>query len=352
MLNQYAYETQNLIGLVTSAISGNIYANVFTSNKLLTELKKIKINLPAGTYLPVELSAESLPQLFRITDISVIHKNHFLIFVTKIPLIVNEEFNVYRPIPLPVQLNNETIFILPKNQWEACKQLKHNKLCKGNQPIHHRASSELCEIQLLSNQQKIPETCKIKFLSLENSIWHSLKHTNSWLFYTKFESSIMTCISSIQPVKIEISGGTLSTSPNCEIHTTNSIMLPRKGNIDVDLDLIPENLNTNSLHLLAETLKYIVPQNLTNVKVINDFVELARKALNVNELAHKDTNTPLILKVEFNIIMLYTLICIIIVVCILIIKTKNKTIRVYEPELAINSTKDNIDKNVHEETNV
>jgi hypothetical protein len=99
-------------------------------------------------------------------------------------------------------------------------------------------------------------------------------------------------------------------------------MLPRKGNSDVDLDLIPENLNTNSLHLLAETLKYIVPQNLTNVKVINDFVELARKALNVNELAYKDTNTPLILKVEFNIIMLYTLICIIIVACILIIKTK------------------------------
>jgi hypothetical protein len=46
MLNQYAYEIQNLIGLVTSAISGNIYANVFTCNKLLTELKEIKINLP------------------------------------------------------------------------------------------------------------------------------------------------------------------------------------------------------------------------------------------------------------------------------------------------------------------
>jgi hypothetical protein len=97
--------------------------------------------------------------------------------------------------------NNEKNFILPENQWEACKKLKHNKLCKGNQPIHHRASSELCEIQLLSNQQKSPETCKIKFLSLENSIWHGLKHKNLWLFYTKFESSIMTRIRLNTPCK-------------------------------------------------------------------------------------------------------------------------------------------------------
>lgn len=165
ILNQYAYETQNLIGLITAAMSGNIYANVFTSNKFLAELREIKINLPPGTYLPVELFAESLSQLFLMTEISVIHKDHFLIFVTKIPLITNEEYNVYRPIPLPIQLNNdnivlieteidyltlsnnnETFFILTENQWETCRQLKKNKLCKGNKPIHHRANSELCEI--------------------------------------------------------------------------------------------------------------------------------------------------------------------------------------------------------------
>lgn len=113
------------------------------------------------------------------------------------------------------------MFVLSENQWETCKQLKYNKLCKGNQPIHQRANSELCEIQLLSNQQKIPETCKIKFSSLESSIWHCLTRTNSWLFYTKFESSIMTCINSVHSVRIEISGGgRLSTSLNCEIHTT------------------------------------------------------------------------------------------------------------------------------------
>lgn len=77
MLNRYAYETQNLIKLITSAINGNVYTTIFTHNKLLTELREIEINLFLGTYFPIELSAESLSQLFRITDISVIHKDHF-----------------------------------------------------------------------------------------------------------------------------------------------------------------------------------------------------------------------------------------------------------------------------------
>jgi len=374
MLNQYAYETQNLIGLITSAISGNIYANVFTPNKLLTELKEVKINLPTGTYLPIELSAESLPQLFRITDISVIHKEHLLIFVAKIPLIVNEEYNVYKPIPLPIQFNNNTLimiapdidylalsndnekfFMLTENQWEACKQLKHNKLCKGNQPIHHRTNSELCEIQLLSNKQKIPETCKIKFLSVESSIWHGLTRTNSWLYYTKSESCTMTCLNSVHSIKIEISGGgRLTTSPNCEIHTANSILLPMKSNSNnnINLDLVPENLNDNSLFLLAENLKFVIPQSLTDVGIVKDFVDLARKTSNVKDLEHKNADTLLILKVEFNIIILYSLVFIIIVICILILRNRMKTINVYEPDLADNNSNDNRDKNVIVEENL
>lgn len=247
--------------------------------------------------------------------------------------------------------NNENFFILTENQWETCRQLKNYKLCKGIQPIHHRANSKLCEIQLLSHQQKISETCKIKFVSFQDSIWHGLTRTNSWLFYTKYESSIMTCSNSVHSVKIEVSvGGKFTTSPNCKIHTTNSILLPRKNNIMVDLDLIPENLNTESLSLLAENLKYIIPQNISNVKVIKDFVDLARKILNINELVHRNTETSLILRVEFNIILLYTLICImIIVICILIIRIKTKTINVYEPELADNVSRNTKNENVNEE---
>lgn len=375
MLNQYAYETQNLIGLVTSAISGNIYANVFTPNKLLKELREIKINLPSGTYLPIELSAESLPQLFRITDISVIHKDHFLIFVAKIPLIINEEYNVYKPIPLPIPFNNNTLimiapevdylalsdnnekfFLLTENHWEVCKQLKNSKLCKGNQPIHHRSNSELCEIQLLSNMQKIPETCKVKFFSLESPIWHGLTRTNSWLFYTKVESCTITCLNSVQPTKIEISGcGRLNISPNCEIHTTNSILLPMRSNSNnnVNLDLVPENLSDNPLSFLEETLKFVIPQNFTNVKAVKDFVDLARKILNVNELVHKDANSILILQVEFNIIMLYSLVCIIIIIIsILILRIKKKIIKIYEPELADNVSGNSSDENVNDKDSV
>lgn len=86
----------------------------------------------------------------------------------------------------------------------------------------------------------------------------------------------MTC-NSVHSVIIEISGGgSLSISPNCEIHTINSILLSRKNNIQVYLYLIPENLNTDSLSHLAENFKCIITQNITNVKVIKDSVDLTR----------------------------------------------------------------------------
>jgi hypothetical protein len=191
MLNQYAYETQNLMELVNAVINGNIYTNVFTPSKLIPERREIKINLPPGrsTSLPVGINTESLAQLFKVTDVTVIHKDHFLIFVAKIPLITTEGYQVYKPIPLPIQYTNDTIvlvapeveylvlsndnekfFILTENQWEACKKVKDYKLCKGSQPVHQRSKSELCEIALLSNKQNIPKSCKIEFLSLEYSI--------------------------------------------------------------------------------------------------------------------------------------------------------------------------------------
>ncbi|XP_022163438.1 uncharacterized protein LOC111028948 [Myzus persicae] len=49
LLNQYAYETQNLISIINSAIRGKIHSTVIPPIKLLRELGAIQLTLPAGT---------------------------------------------------------------------------------------------------------------------------------------------------------------------------------------------------------------------------------------------------------------------------------------------------------------
>jgi len=171
--------------------------------------------------------------------------------------------------------------------------MKNYKLCKGSQPIsqpiHQRSKSELCKTSLLLIRQNIPK-CKIEFLLLENTIWHRLMNTNLWLFYTKSELCTITCFNNMQSSKTEIIGvGKMTMSPNCEVHTENSVHLPlHSANTNVVLDLVHGNPNVSSLHLLTEPLKSVIPRNLINVKMIRAFIDLAKKAIDVREFKLKE----------------------------------------------------------------
>jgi len=52
LLNQYSYQTQNLMSIINSVMNGKIHTSVFTSERLLMEvflLREIKMNLLVGT---------------------------------------------------------------------------------------------------------------------------------------------------------------------------------------------------------------------------------------------------------------------------------------------------------------
>jgi hypothetical protein len=114
----------------------------------------------------------------------------------------------------------------------------------------------MCETSFLTNRQNTQKTCKIKFISLDTSVWHSLLNINSWLFYTKSDFCTITCLNSAENHKIEIFGvGRMTISSNCDVHTENSIHLPMHStNTNVNLDLIAENQNNNVLSYFTKTL--------------------------------------------------------------------------------------------------
>lgn len=89
------------------------------------------------------------------------------------------------------------------------------------------------------------------------------------------------CTDPLQSSRVEISGaGRLTSSPSCEIHTQNSILEPfSKSNRDIKLDVKTENRKFNVKSMLTEMLNAVVPQNLTNVKILNNFNSLAHKTI-------------------------------------------------------------------------
>jgi len=53
--------------------------------KMIKELKKIKMNLPVGVDLLVEILSETHPELYRISDTSIFLEDNYLVFSMRIP---------------------------------------------------------------------------------------------------------------------------------------------------------------------------------------------------------------------------------------------------------------------------
>ncbi|XP_026819373.1 uncharacterized protein LOC113558051 [Rhopalosiphum maidis] len=365
LLNQYSYETQNLMAVINSAMNGEIHTSVFSSEKFLMELREIKMNLPVGTALPLELKAESLTEFLQISDLTILHREHYLVFLIGIPLTSVEEYTMYHPISLPIQYGENTIALIPPeidylalsndnenfislgvSQWESCSKLESYTLCKGEQPIHYRTGSNLCELSQLTKFNTHSKDCRVKLVTLETPIWHRLSKTNSWLYYTQPDLCTIKCTDPPHTFRVEISGvGRLTTSSSCEIHTKSSILVPfSKSNRNIKLDIIPENRKSNIKSMLTETFCSVMPQNLTNVKIFKDFNSLAHRAMESSELKPKPTEPLFIFKIEFHITMLYISITFsILFISAVAIRFKNKIIKMYNPEIADNLSNNNQD---------
>lgn len=193
LLNKYAFETQNLISIINSVLDGKVHTSVLTSQKIITELQEIKMTLPVGSALPIEINAEHITELFRISEISILNQDKHLIYIIEISLISYEEYHVYHPISLLIQYDqitlilinpeidylalstdNEKFFSFTSDNWETCKPVKNGKICKGDQLIHHRSEAQLCEVAVLFNAQTFPETCNLKFITVSKKQFNNL----------------------------------------------------------------------------------------------------------------------------------------------------------------------------------
>ncbi|XP_060869726.1 uncharacterized protein LOC132944420 [Metopolophium dirhodum] len=151
LLNQYAYETQNLLAIIDSALDGKLHTSLLHTQRWLANLREIKANIPIGTTFPLEIKTESIADFIKISEITVCHKGQYFIFVTKIPLVQTIDFNAYKVIPLPIIYDSQSFilidpsmeiiatsydtqkfFTLTNKQWEMYREVQSYTLCKNS----------------------------------------------------------------------------------------------------------------------------------------------------------------------------------------------------------------------------
>lgn len=302
IINQFAYETDNLVNIINSALQGFIHSSLIDTKILMEQLKEIKINIPVDLELPVEISYTGISELLHLATISIIYVNNVLTYIIEIPLINNFKFVLYKPIPLPAKLTNDVYVIIEpcseyiaieksrlhyikfsSHQLSLCKKSKKAIICFHDQPI--QSSKESCEIMLFRDSETVPKTCKIKYFKLNFNIWHKLENTNTWLYAVINDNILITCKNTTEPISIRLNGtGTLKLESYCEANTNDEEikLIPNKKIVSkVMLNYSPRlNISMN-----FESWENFINEDTKNSQSVNQNIEIKHDLNKLTEIS-------------------------------------------------------------------
>lgn len=281
ILIQYAFETENLVNIINMAIQGLVHSSVLNTGTFRTQLKDIKTQLPTGEDIPVNLNDSGVSELLRLTTTNIVYIKDLLVFNIEIPLINSYEFILYKTIPLPINLFNNTyvtivptidyiaidksrLYYLELNEIELakCKQTKKALICPYDQQLYHL--DKICELMLFRKPDIIPDSCNLRNVNFNFSIWHRLENTNSWIYITNKDTIIVKCKDMSEVEVTNVNGtGILELSNQCEANTGDGTLLipKRKVTTKVYKDIIPR-LNTSFNLQFPVIGKDIISNNL------------------------------------------------------------------------------------------
>ncbi|KAE9523117.1 hypothetical protein AGLY_016485 [Aphis glycines] len=101
MLQLHLSATDILFDVIQSAKIGLIHPSILKPKELLKQILDIKIALPSGTDLPIELRENNVQELVSLSDITIYYSNDKIV-----PLIYQQELTLYKLISIPVCISD------------------------------------------------------------------------------------------------------------------------------------------------------------------------------------------------------------------------------------------------------
>ncbi len=211
ILELYIAETDILYDVIQAAKVGLIHPSLLTPKELLKQLLNIKIGLPSGTDLPIDLNESNIQEMISLSDISIYYSNDKIVFILNIPLVYQYELTLFQLIPIPNCNDNNCVYIKPNYKYLAvskskemysvydeidkshCKHADDFLLCPEIYLLHPRSGRPICEVLLLQEPKEVPDSCEIMQVQLRTNLFHKLKFKNEWIYATPGETIFITC---------------------------------------------------------------------------------------------------------------------------------------------------------------
>lgn len=229
-------ELNRILEMLMNALSninkGHLDTHLFPASQLIEQLNIISGRLPQGLSLPVKDIQKDFLNIYDLTHVKARITNNLFLFELHIPLLSDEDYKIYRVIPIPFLQQGHLKLLQPGSNFIAINFVKNSYItmeeqdirqctacgedefiCISHQPVyslHDEATP--CEAKVFSQQTSL--SCIIHDVTCKET-WIKLHKPNLWLF-TLCDKQLMRAICSDQVTPTVIDGtGIISLQPKC-----------------------------------------------------------------------------------------------------------------------------------------
>ncbi|KAL4100898.1 hypothetical protein QTP88_020923 [Uroleucon formosanum] len=298
LLDQYTFEINSLTDIIQTAKLGQIHPSLISPNELILQLKDIKVSLPSGTDLPIELDNGDSHEILQLSDMIIYYLDDNLVFKINLPLVYQHVLTLYYLLPKPVcNTDNYCIYTKSNHKYLAvskskelystyseleqvkCKNARDFLLCPEISPLHPRNSKPICEILLIQDPKEVPDNCEL------------------------------------MQIKIHARGRTFTLNETCKAYATRDILIPGEVNFQEEyLDFIPDskinNINTLLENQLSDEIQYKNIQgnqmeDLNSIaKPLSEITEKSERNRKMQQIRQKQTQNDYLLYFMTTLILL------------------------------------------------
>lgn len=273
VITQLDEDTNTLINAILFAKINAVHPSIITPLTYLNELRATLPYLTPTTDYALTLSIQNAKSLLSLVSINTIYneKTGNIIFIINTPIVTRTSYNLFEVIPLPASFNlDHHVLILPDIKYlavtstishyivlrnlQSCQILPNSeRICIVENPIIATHSHRNCEIDLLINQNQLPNTCEKRIIKMPSETWHKLNQPNTWIFVIANEIYTTLKCSDNAPEDIKLTGtGILSLNPTCSLITTSSTIKASSrssNNTTIISKFILPNFNISNLEI-------------------------------------------------------------------------------------------------------
>lgn len=309
--------SKQILHCLEEVVSGKI-TQLVPKEHLFNDLVEVQSLLKENQKLPINFHIENPLHIFKYSQVSAsLFENRLLLEVT-IPIIEREVYTVYKIVPIPTVIHNNTVIINPSinyillnDQAEEYIPITLGEFSKGIFNLHgekiikpaenaHMDYNDNCEISIFRNpsKQAFSKFCDIKIIPTSN---YFVSLNNNDMFYVQISKPLMIteyCFKKPSTFHEIKTSGLLQLDRRCRIVTDKVSLRPRANyRFDSKNIIVLANSTQNTtfqsiterINLLMNVSIPRIERNILISDYTTDFNNLVNKADDLIEKAKLDS---------------------------------------------------------------